>query len=246
MVLVITSGTFGKVFGGNNQSGAIFGHIILNIEETGCRPINIDELYGCGNNAAYSVYGYKNGGTDWEGFPIYVPRTSTDDGTAVTFDGKPHTVPDATTGQYDDPEVNIISCTRIGKVFGGGLGSGATVYGNPTVNIDQIYGKAYRTVDNELVYDATATTLGEIGDVFGGGNKANVVGNTNVNIGTKKEVWLHQSVDANGNYTMYPANTGSGNGIPVVGANITGNVYGGGNEAEVTGNTNVNIGKKSE
>ena len=244
--LTITSGTFGKVFGGNNQSGAIFGHIILNIEETGCRPINIDELYGCGNNAAYSVYGYKNGGTDWEGFPIYVPRTSTDDGTAVTFDGKPHTVPDATTGQYDDPEVNIISCTRIGKVFGGGLGSGATVYGNPTVNIDQIYGKAYRTVDNELVYDATATTLGEIGDVFGGGNKANVVGNTNVNIGTKKEVWLHQSVDANGNYTMDPANTGSGNGIPVVGANITGNVYGGGNEAEVTGDTNVNIGKKSE
>ena len=69
------------MFGGNNQSGAIFGHIILNIEETGCRPINIDELYGCGNNAAYSVYGYKNGGTDWEGFPIYVPRTSTDDGT---------------------------------------------------------------------------------------------------------------------------------------------------------------------
>ena len=142
--------------------------------------------------------------------------------------------------------MNIISCTRIGKVFGGGLGSGATVYGNPTVNIDQIYGKAYRTVDNELVYDATATTLGEIGDVFGGGNKANVVGNTNVNIGTKKEVWLHQSVDANGNYTMDPANTGSGNGIPVVGANITGNVYGGGNEAEVTGDTNVNIGKKSE
>ena len=32
----------------------------------------------------------------------------------------------------------------------------------------------------------------------------------------------------------------------VLGANITGNVYGGGNEAEVTGDTNVNIGKKSE
>ena len=147
--LTITSGTFGKVFGGNNQSGAIFGHIILNIEETGCRPINIDELYGCGNNAAYSVYGYKNGGTDWEGFPIYVPRTSTDDGTAVTFDGKPHTVPDATTGQYDDPEVNIISCTRIGKVFGGGLGSGATVYGNPTVNIDQIPGAFAAQIDRD-------------------------------------------------------------------------------------------------
>ena len=30
----------------------------------------------------------------------------------------------------------------------------------------------------------------------------------------------------------------------VKGANIVGNVYGGGNNAQVTGNTNVNIGKK--
>ena len=32
----------------------------------------------------------------------------------------------------------------------------------------------------------------------------------------------------------------------VLGVDIRGNVYGGGNEAEVTGDTNVNIGKKSE
>ena len=240
--LTITSGSFGKVFGGNNQSGSIFGHIVLNVEETSCRPIVIDELYGCGNNAAYSVYGYKYGGTDADGYPIYIPRTSKNDGTAVTFTGKPHTNP----GEqgYDDPQVNIISCTRIGQVFGGGLGSGATVYGNPTVNIDQIYGKAYVDNDPTKAYTETATTLGVIGDVFGGGNAANVVGNTNVNIGTRNEVWLHQSVDGNGNYTRYPALTDPG--ISVVGADIRGNVYGGGNNAEVTGNTNVNIGKKSE
>lgn len=238
--LTITSGTFGKVFGGNNQSGAIFGHIILNIEETNCRPIIIDELYGCGNNAAYSVYGYKSG-TDNDGYQIYIPRTSLTDGVAKTFEDKPHTDPGA--NGYADPEVNIISCTHIGKVFGGGYGSGATVYGNPTVNINQIYGKAYVDNDPTKAYTATATTLGTIGDVFGGGNAANVVGNTNVNIATKAEVWLHQSVDDNGNYTMYPSDTDSGKGISVVGANITGNVYGGGNEAEVTGNTNVTIGK---
>ena len=241
--LTITSGSFGKVFGGNNQSGAIFGHIILNVEETSCRPIVIDELYGCGNNAAYSVYGYKNGGTDYEGYPIYVPRTSKDDGTPVTFAELPHTVLNNTKPQYNDPELNIISCTSIGQVFGGGLGSGATVYGNPTVNIDQIYGKAYVDNDPTKAYTATATTLGVIGDVFGGGNEANVVGNTNVNIGTKDKVWLHQSVDDTGTYTMSPALTEPG--ISVVGANITGNVYGGGNEAEVTGNTNVTIGKQS-
>ena len=229
--LTITSGSFGKVFGGNNQSGAIFGHIILNIEETSCRPIIIDELYGCGNNAAYSVYGYKEG-TDADGYKIYVPRTSLDDGVAVTFN-KDENQTAHTTPQYADPQVNIISCTSIGKVFGGGYGSGATVYGNPTVNINQIYGKAY----DGNAYTATATTLGEIGEVFGGGNEANVVGNTTVNVGTVDKVNLHLSVDKSGNYTM------SEDSKDVVGANITGNVYGGGNQAEVTGNTNVNIGR---
>ena len=228
--LTITSGSFGKVFGGNNQSGAIFGHIILNIEETSCRPIIIDELYGCGNNAAYSVYGYKEG-TDADGYKIYVPRTSLDDGVAVTFN-KDENQTAHTTPKYADPQVNIISCTSIGKVFGGGYGSGATVYGNPTVNINQIYGKAY----DGNAYTATATTLGEIGEVFGGGNEANVVGNTTVNVGTVSTVQLHQSYDKTTGYSM------SGN-QTVIGANITGNVYGGGNQAEVTGNTNVNIGR---
>ncbi len=179
------------------------------------------------------------GGTDADGYPIYIPRTSKNDGTAVTFTGKPHTDP----GEqgYDDPQVNIISCTRIGKVFGGGLGSGATVYGNPTVNIDQIPGAFAAQIDRdgEDGADNNSNALGEIGDVFGGGNEANVVGNTNVNIGTKDKVKLHLSVDGNGTYTYSEDKT-------VLGANITGNVYGGGNEAEVTGNTNVNIGKKSE
>jgi hypothetical protein len=40
--LTITSGKFRKVFGGNKTSGAIFGHIKVNIEETGCIPIEID------------------------------------------------------------------------------------------------------------------------------------------------------------------------------------------------------------
>ena len=276
--LTITSGTFGKVFGGNNQSGAIFGHIILNIEETGCRPINIDELYGCGNNAAYSVYGYKNGGTDYEGYPIYVPRTSKDDGTPVTFAELPHTVLNNTKPQYNDPELNIISCTSIGKVFGGGLGAGATVYGNPTVNINQIKGDwAGKTIGTGESAITIPNQLGEIGcgyinensvrvegGVFGGGNEANVVGNTNVNIGTEAEVYVVKFVDVGASVKDYYTRNNDGTYTAtaatetakadtyyykketVLGANIKGNVYGGGNNAEVTGNTNVNIGKKSE
>lgn len=252
--LTIRGGTFGKVFGGNNQSGAIFGHIILNIEETNpdCSPIIIDELYGCGNMAAYSVYGYYQDGTDENGYPKYVPRTSANDHVAVTFDGKPHTNPNlvANKYQYDDPVVNIISCTRIGKVFGGGLGLGAVVYGNPTVNINQMKGvwagQYYPkkvsdgnggSVDNTNPADLVPNQLGEIGDVFGGGNEAEVKGNTTVNIGTATTVQHHLSYNKDtGVYTMSENQT-------VLGANIIGNVYGGGNKANVTGSTKVNIGQ---
>ena len=242
--LTITSGEYGKVFGGNNVSGAIFGHIIVNIEETGCTPIIIDELYGCGNDAPYSVYGYwkdPNEVVPEGGKPTYITRTSSEDHVddLVTFEGKPNTKP-----PYDDPQVNIFSCTRIGKVFGGGYGAGATVYGNPQVNINMMKGawagKTYGTV-------AIPDQLGKVGDgytdadaneveggVFGGGNEASVEGNTTVNIGNLIGEQVNLAIldnagnpvkDSNGNYTFKQAT--------VTGANITGSVYGGGNLANV-------------
>ena len=75
----------------------------------------------------------------------------------------------------------------------------------------------------------TKGKIGAINNVFGGGNAAKVIGNTNVNIGTLSTV----------DYV-----TKARTDISVVGADIRGNVYGGGNNAEVTGNTNVTIGKK--
>ena len=237
--LTITSGKFRKVFGGNKTSGAIFGHIKVNIEETGCIPIYIDELYGCGNEAPYSIYGYSWDGTSTNpnnGKKIFTPRTSASDGTPVKPDGSAYT----NTGTdkftaYDSPEVNIISATRIGQVFGGGLGSHAIVYGNPTVNINQI---TSLTDDGNGTYTA-GTTLGTIGanyqdansvavtgGIFGGGNEASVHGNTTVNIGTVTSVTL-----TSGPKTAYS----------VLGANITSNVYGGGNKADVIGDTKVII-----
>ena len=226
--LTITSGKFRKVFGGNKTSGAIFGHIKVNIEETGCIPIEIDELYGCGNEAPYSIYGYSWDGTSTNpnnGKKIFTPRISASDGTPVKPDGSAY--PNEGTGKftaYDSPEVNIISATRIGKVFGGGLGANAIVYGNPTVNINMIKGTA----------TGSLSTLGMIGDVFGGGNAADVFGNATVNIGTETKVQLHESMNDAGVYTMSEEKN-------VEGANIKGNVYGGGNEANITGDTYVNI-----
>ena len=244
--LTITSGNFGKVFGGNNRGGLIKGHIILNIEETSCRAINIDELYLGGNEAAYSIYGYYDSGeTDQEtNKPIYLPRVSENDShTAVdnpsNADGK-HPFP------YADPILNVISCTRIGRVFGGGYGEGAALYGNPTVNLNMIPGAFAAAISREGT-DA-AHRLGEIGGtytkanneevdggVFGGGDGAAVYGNTTVNIGTATTVQMTSVRDEEGE--LLPTQPTRN----VEGAYINCNIYGGGNEANVYGNTQVNI-----
>ena len=85
----------------------------MNIEEVGCKPIKIGELYGGGNLAGYSVYGYDN-------------------------DGKPK---ESGSRLYGDPQVNVKSFTSIGDIYGGGYGNSAIMVGNPTVNINEAYGR---------------------------------------------------------------------------------------------------------
>ncbi len=227
--LTITSGTFGQVFGGNNLGGIIKGHIKVNIEETGCRAINIDELYLGGNEAAYSRFGYyDSGSTDADGRPIYLPRETADDShTAVTNpdEDATHTFP------YAQPVLNVISCSSIGAVFGGGLGTGAAMYADPTVNINMIQGDY---ADALPVDENNPNKLGAVENVYGGGNEAAVYGNTTVNIGTLigQDITLTSRDDT----------------TPVLGAYITGTVYGAGKGVEddpaaaiVTGNTQVNM-----
>jgi hypothetical protein len=265
VTLTITNGTFNRVFGGNNISGTISGKITVNVEETGCRPVVIGELYGGGNLAAYSIYGYKQVGNEWK------PRTSTSDA------GTGPTTP------YASPQVNVRSFTSIGSVYGGGYGAAALMVASPTVNISESVGdpdnypttgQYYNatgftgktiTVDGHDVVlpDHTRTKIGAINNVFGGGNAAPVMGDTYVNIGTLvgddvymvKNFKVGDTLPANcytKNGNNYDTATGTAqDGItyyrkyPVVGVDIRGNVYGGGNNAEVTGNTNVNIGKKN-
>ena len=96
--------------------------------------------------------------------------------------------------------------------------------------------------------------MGAISEIFGGGNAAKVIGSTTVNIATQEEVYLVKQVTAGttlpaGCYTRSGATGNASADITyyekknVEGADIRGNVYGGGNNAEVTGNTNVTIGK---
>ena len=275
--LTITSGKFGRVFGGNNTSGAIFGSITLNIMESGCSPIEIDELYGGGYLASYSIYGYYVKTSDEDGIGNvdetavlkdgklqFVPRVSADDphlpvksytlvdpvANTWTWEVYPITGNGAFT-PYKDPVVNIVAATSIGKVFGGGYGEGAVIYGSPTVNINQAYPLKFKSyTEGTTTYEVRAETLGEIGTdgVYGGGNQAKVVGNTTINIGTEQKVdWTVLKLQGDGDPVLddddkvIPLEIKNTDFNTVRGANIAGNVYGGGNEADVSGNTFVNI-----
>ena len=281
IVLTIQSGRFNRVFGGNNLGGCIRGSITVNIEETGCHPIVIGQLFGGGNKAGYSVRGYKQVTEDGES--VWRPRESTDG------------LESGMTKAYDDPQVNVKSFTSIGEIYGGGYGESAVIVGNTNVNINVAVGenanmemKQETTTDpvsgestttstdvsehtGEWIHfgvdpdDPTKTTtvwqpehkrgeIGTVGNVFGGGNEAPVHGSTNVIIGNAETItYVSKTEEVNetddqGNIVYEedgatPKKKTVNVVKPVVGANIIGNVYGGGNAANVTGNTNVVIGK---
>ena len=280
ITLNITNGRFGQVFGGNNLGGAVKGRIIVNVEETGCQPINIDELYLCGNNAAYSVYGYyqSNEVHPVTGKKILKPRESSDDEHKPVKDyDREHdswTVYSGEEGNtftsYGDPMLNVISCTHIGQVFGGGYGTGAIVYGNPTVNINMIQGKYANDIPSKMTalgIDATeapnTNKLGIIGDVYGGGNAANVIGNPTVNIGTESQAigaYIAGNVYGGGKgssdtYACEKAmigkdgdgidNPDGGTTVRIYKGLVRGNVYGGGEIGRVEKNTAVTIGAEN-
>ena len=211
--LTLTSGKFERVFGGNKSGGKIDGYIEVNIEENPeCgTPIIIGELYGGGNEAPYT-------------YPL--------------LDKDPN---------YLSPRVNVRAFTSIGTIYGGGLGKTATVKGNPLVNINEVAGGRGYAGETRTLEDGTKVTLyerktdgkmGVIGTVFGGGNAAKVIGTTYVNVATEAEQKMEslKTMDATGKVTEVKRS--------VVGADIRGNVYGGGNAADVTGGTNVTIGEK--
>ena len=215
--LTLTSGKFERVFGGNNKGGKINGYIEVNIEENPeCEtPIIIGGLYGGGNMAPYTV-----------------PAEYT-----------------ANNPNYQSPRVNVRAFTSIGNIYGGGFGKDAIVTGNPLVNINQVEGGREYAGETKDLVDGSKVTLyarskddkiGVIGNVFGGGNAAKVIGNTTVNIGTESEQQMEslKTTDADGKVTVVKK--------PVLGADIRGNVYGGGNAAEVTGKTNVVIGEEKK
>ena len=270
--LTITSGRFGRVFGGNKDSGALKGAITVNIEETtdnNCgTPIVIGELYGGGNLADYSVYGYKEiRDPDDDTKTIIVARSSLNDNEgAISIIGEPAADKKYSSTQwYANPKLNVRAFTSIGKIFGGGYQ--ALMAANPTVDINVVKGShaddtnmhtaannyTYPGGTMDVVISATETLhldypahkkgeIGAIGNVFGGGNLAKIIGSATVNIGTEPTIgFITEPIHLRTNPSTPLEKTDGLYVVAVEGANITGNVYGGGNLADVTGNTQVNI-----
>ena len=247
--LTIRSGKFGRVFGGNKDRGKLQGSITVNIEETGdCDvPIIIGELYGGGYQADYSVFGYKQDGT-----------IQTADELKEVIRNRPENQdrPESEINlifndeRYKDPILNVRAFTSIGAIYGGGLQ--AKVLADPTIDINTVSGSHAANAlaaGNTgglvaLPYPAHAAgEIGAIGNVYGGGNLANVIGNTSINIGTATTVSMESEPThlTPASYT-YNETTRLFEGVPVSGVNITGNVYGGGNAANIEGNSTITIG----
>ena len=245
VTLNITNGNFNRVFGGNNVSGTINGTITVNIEETGCHHITIGQLYGGGNQAPY-IGPLKTGSdTERQGPTLNVRSFSSIGEVYGGGYGKTATV----TG---DTYVNINVCD--GKNFGASqateLARTNTFTGNKTISFAEfrrtddggfeLDNQGNRIIDHktiDLYLPPFTSGIGGINNVYGGGNAAQVIGDTHVNIGTT----TGESVVFNTPTSIVDDDDRT---HTVKGANIVGNVYGGGNAAQVTGKTNVQIGKK--
>lgn len=180
VILDVTSGSYKKVFGGNNKGGKISGTITVNVREIGCKPIEIEELYGGGNEADYEAPLDPSDETGTRRLPSPVVNiiSATKVGTVygggrlanVTGDplvninmepGILNTEKDDGTSNDEPQELGTV-----GTVFGGGYKG--WVKGNTLVKIGTESDKSAHIE----------------GSVFGGGDNADVIGSTNVKIGT--------------------------------------------------------------
>ena len=207
--LTISSGHFDRVFGGNNIGGTINGSITVTIKETGCNPITIGELYGCGNQAAYTTpegedhptinlisftsIGNVFGGGFGEKAVVKGNPTVNINVTSIgananrenwSYNGS--TIDFGNDYKVTLPLHKAGEIGAIGTVYGGG--NAAKVIGNTTVKMTN------GIVENTLfgggnaadVEGNTSVTIldGTIGgNVYGGGNQGNVAGATKVQIG---------------------------------------------------------------
>ena len=148
---------------------------------------------------------------------------------------------------YPVPSHKSGAIGAINNVYGGG--NEAEVIGNPTVNIGTLTGdKLYE----EVAVAAGASVTGKFTFTAATGTAAENTTYYKKNGGVYEEVKVATGADVKGYYTKAEAtgtaaeNTTYYEEKIIKGVDIRGNVFGGGNNAAVTGDTNIFIGKKKE
>ena len=122
------------------------------------------------------------------------------------------------------PEVNIIKGTVKKDVFGGGLGATATVTGNPVVTIGDI------TSGHETYVATVGEASTRYGNVYGGGELAQVNGSTNILIQKANSV-IEGTVYGGGKGSSNDVNHGLVKGntwVEMTGGHVRRSIYGGG------------------
>ena len=196
-----------NLYGGANQAN-ITGNILLNIE-TG----RIGNVFG-GNNTSGLISGT---------ITVNIDKDDNADCASDWYIGNVYgggnlAAYSAPSGNLSYPQVNILNGLVTTDVYGGGLGSSATVTGNPVVTING----------------------GSVGnDVFGGGSEAAVIGATHVTVSSGS---VGQDVYGGGAL----ANTGATT-VDIMGGTIYRDIYGGGlgdgsHAPAINGTVTVNIG----
>ena len=230
IVLNVRGGVYDTIFGGNKDGGVIDGNVTVNFYGGTTKY-----LFG-GSNAGGNITGTITVVVDAD------PAYSCADGLQVdyVFGGGKNASYTPNDASISSPMVKILNVPPaphrgIYRVFGGGLGETATVTANPYV----ILGDA-PSVDTKDMYIAQRTEGGKQveGEVYGGGYAAPVVGNAYV---TMRQGVVKGNLFGGGLGTS--ATISQNTVVAVFGTSeVYGNVYGGGNQGEVKGSTDIQIG----
>ena len=229
---VASSLTINNVYGGNNAGG------ITTTSNIYAYKGNLINVFGGGNkvNAVTtnvnifagtigSIYGGSN-------------RLGTITNTNININGG--TITNAYGGNNIGGKSQITHVTvnsgRITNVYGGNNAGGTTTNANTTIQggtIGSLYGGGNRAVTDNVILNAN---LGTISNVYGGGNQAAITNNTEVNI---SGATISNNVYGGGNDGIVGGNTI----LKINGSRINGSAYAGGNgtTAIVSGNTNLII-----
>ena len=259
VTLNIYGGTIDTAFGGSNVNGNITGKIEVNVEATSSCPLQLKGVYGGGKDAAHTpsvatlaspivnikhgtVSGDVNGGGLGTTAVVTAnPRVyigDNDDGHAATV----HNVyggGEAAEVQGTTYVLMQNSNSQVDTIFGGG--DEADVSGLATVRIlggtvrHDVYGGGALSKTGGTYVALSGGTITE--DLYGGGHGKKAVGNdasTAVGADVEGNVTVYDSLGTVRN--VYGCNNQHGSPTGTVNVyiydTVTGNVYGGGNEAD--------------